>query len=279
MANSEIPNSEIPNSQTPSPQTPSPQTPQSKMPDSYKNPFDLTGKIALVTGAGKGIGKACVLALVRAGAHVIAAARTAEDLRTLAAEHPNDITTWEADVSEAAFLHRIAEIKRLDILVNNVGTNTPQAFLEVDPQVLDTMINLNVRTAFLVAQACARLMVKQRDGSIIHMSSQMGHVGAPDRTAYCMTKHAIEGLCKAMAVELAPLGVRVNTIAPTFIETPMTRPMFENPAFQRDVLSRIPMGKIGRVEDVANAVIFLASGAAGMVTGDSLKVDGGWTAR
>ena len=137
------------------------------------------------------------------------------------------------------------------------------------------MLDLNVRSAFLVAQAGARVMTRCGGGSIIHMGSQMGHVGAPNRTVYCMTKHAIEGLTKAMAVELAPQGIRVNSVAPTFIETPLTKPMFENPECHKDVLSRIPIGKIGQTEDVANAVVFLASPASGMVTGDSLKVDGG----
>ena len=165
------------------------------------------------------------------------------------------------------------------MLVNNVGTNTPQAFVDVDLDVLDAMLALNVRTAFVVAQAAARIMVSQGSGSIIHMSSQMGHVGAPLRTVYCMSKHALEGLTKAMAVELAPAGVRVNSVAPTFIETPLTRPMLDNPEFRKDVLSRIPLDRLGQVEEVAAAVVFLASPAASLVTGDSLKVDGGWTAR
>jgi NAD(P)-dependent dehydrogenase (short-subunit alcohol dehydrogenase family) len=148
----------------------------------------------------------------------------------------------------------------------------------VERETLDLILNLNVRSAFLVAQAAARVMVKQGSGSIINMGSQMGHVGAKNRTVYCMTKHAIEGLTKAMAVELAVLDIRVNSVAPTFIETPLTKPMFENPEFHQDVISRIPMGHIGQVDDVANAVLFLASPAANMVTGDSLKVDGGWTA-
>ena len=140
------------------------------------------------------------------------------------------------------------------------------------------MLNLNVRAAFLCSQAAARRMVKQGSGSIIHMSSQMGHIGAVKRTVYCMTKHAIEGLTKAMAVELAPQGVRVNAVAPTFIETPLTRPMLDDPAFKDYVTNQIPMGKIGQPQDVAAAVLYLASPASSLVTGDSLKVDGGWTA-
>ena len=140
------------------------------------------------------------------------------------------------------------------------------------------MLNLNIRSAFLTAQSATKVMVKQGSGSIIHMSSQMGHVGAKNRTVYCTTKHAIEGLTKSMAVELAPLGIRVNSVAPTFIETPMTKPMFENKDFTEDTLSRLPIGRVGTVDEVAAAVLFLACDASSMITGDSLKVDGGWTA-
>ena len=241
-------------------------------------PFDLKGKTALVTGAGKGIGRACVESLAAAGADVIAVARTESDLSSLVATAPDQITAWVADVTSDDFLARVEALDKLHVLVNNVGTNKPQPFVDVERDVLDNMLDLNVRSAFLVAQAGARVMTRCGGGSIIHMGSQMGHVGAPNRTVYCMTKHAIEGLTKAMAVELAPQGIRVNSVAPTFIETPLTKPMFENPEFHKDVLSRIPMGKIGQTEDVANAVVFLASPASAMVTGDSLKVDDGWTA-
>ncbi|MBT6125812.1 MAG: SDR family oxidoreductase [Halieaceae bacterium] len=246
--------------------------------DTPSSPFRLDKKRALVTGAGKGIGRACAQRLAKSGANVIAVARTEADLETLASAHPGLIEPWVADVTDEKFLQRIESLDRLDILVNNVGTNKPQPFTEVERETLDLILNLNVRSAFLVAQAAARVMVKQGSGSIINMGSQMGHVGAKNRTVYCMTKHAIEGLTKAMAVELAVLDIRVNSVAPTFIETPLTKPMFENPEFHQDVISRIPMGHIGQVDDVANAVLFLASPAANMVTGDSLKVDGGWTA-
>ncbi len=248
------------------------------MHDNTPSPFRLDNKHALVTGAGKGIGRACAQRLAESGASVIAVARTEADLESLASAYPGLIEPWVADVTNEGFLQRIESLEQLDILVNNVGTNKPQAFTEVERDALDSMLNLNVRSAFLVAQVAARVMVKQGSGSIINMGSQMGHVGARNRTVYCMTKHAIEGLTKAMAVELAPQGVRVNSVAPTFIETPLTKPMFENPEFHQDVISRIPMGHIGQVDDVANAVLFLASPAANMVTGDSLKVDGGWTA-
>ena len=242
-------------------------------------PYRLDGQMALVTGAGKGLGRACAEKLAQQGAQVIAVARTGTDLDTLTTTLPESIIPWTNDVSEDSFLQRLGELEHLDILVNNVGTNIPQAFVEVAEDALDRMLNLNVRTAFRVAQAATTLMLRQGSGSIIHMSSQMGHVGAPNRTVYCMTKHAIEGLSKAMAVELAPFGVRVNSVAPTFIETPMTRPMLEDPDFRADVLGRIPLDRLGQVDEVANAVVFLAGSGASLVTGDSLKVDGGWTAR
>jgi NAD(P)-dependent dehydrogenase (short-subunit alcohol dehydrogenase family) len=241
--------------------------------------FRLDNKIALVTGASKGIGRACALALVEAGARVIAVARTENDLDQLKAQHPQQIEVWVADISTDAFLQRLEALEHLDVLLNNVGTNTPEPFLEVELEALDRMLALNVRSAFRVAQAAARVMVGNDGGSIIHMSSQMGHVGASNRTVYCMTKHAIEGLTKAMAVELAPMGIRVNSVAPTFIETPMTRPMLDDPAFRHDVMAKIPLGRLGQVEEVANAVLFLAGPAASLITGDSLKTDGGWTAQ
>ena len=184
----------------------------------------------------------------------------------------------------AAMRDAFAGLGALDILVNNAGLNRPQPFLEVDEDTLDRLLDLNVRAAFLVAQAAARLMVaptgaKAGGGVIINMSSQMGHVGSErDRTVYVMTKHAIEGLTKAMAVELAPRGVRVVSIAPTFIDTPLVRPFFADPTFRQWVLDRIPLGRLGTVEEVASAVVFLASPAAALVTGSSLLVDGGWTA-
>jgi NAD(P)-dependent dehydrogenase (short-subunit alcohol dehydrogenase family) len=171
-------------------------------------------------------------------------------------------------------------LEQVDILVNNAGTNVPEPFLEVSEDNLDRMLAVNVKGVFLVAQAAARCMVERGEGgSIINISSQMGHVGAPRRTVYCATKHAVEGLTKAMAVELAPHKVRVNSVAPTFVETPMTKPLLEDETLREDTLSRIPLGRLGRVEDVTGAVLFLASPAAGLITGASLLVDGGWTAQ
>ena len=241
--------------------------------------FRLDGQIALVTGAGKGIGRACALALAGGGAKVIAVARTQADLDQLAADADGQIEGWALDASGEEILAKIEALEQLDVLVNNAGTNRPQPFLDVEDAALDLMLDLNVRAAFRVARAAARVMARQGSGSIIHMSSQMGHVGSPGRTVYCLTKHALEGLTKAMAVELAPQGIRVNAVAPTFIETPMTGPMLADPDFKAFVDRMIPMGKVGQVEDVAAAVLYLASGASGLVTGTSLKVDGGWTAQ
>lgn len=240
----------------------------------------IAGRHSLVTGAGRGIGRACALALARAGSQVIAVARTASDLEGLVAEGDGRIEAWLDDVTTDDFFARMDRLERLDILVNNAGTNRPLPVQEVDVATLDVMLNLNVRAVYRTSQAAARIFLKNnRGGSIIHMSSQMGHVGAAGRSVYCMTKHAVEGLTKALAVELAPRNIRVNSVAPTFIETPLTRPMFDDESFRRSVLESIPLGRLGQVDDVVGAVMFLASPAAAMVTGHSLRVDGGWTAR
>ena len=242
-------------------------------------PAVLDGQTALVTGAGRGIGRACAEGLADAGARVIAVARSEQDLGEIRAHSTNRIETWSADITDDAFIDRVQAIDGLSILVNNAGGNRPQAFVEVDTDSLDFVVDLNVRAAFRVAQAATQAMLSQStSGSIVNMSSQMGHVGSPKRTVYCMTKHAIEGLTKAMAVELAPHGIRVNTVAPTFVETPLTKPMLEDPEFRDFVMSRIPLGKLATVDDVVAAVLYLVSPGAGMVTGLSLKVDGGWTA-
>jgi NAD(P)-dependent dehydrogenase (short-subunit alcohol dehydrogenase family) len=185
------------------------------------------------------------------------------------------------DVTDSRQVEEAVEfLEQIDILVNNAGLNVPEPFLEVSEENLDRVLAVNVKGVFLVAQAAARRMVEHGEGgSIINVSSQMGHVGAPRRTVYCATKHAVEGLTKAMAVELAPHNVRVNSVAPTFVETPMTKPFLEDETIREDTLSRIPLGRLGRVEDVTGAVVFLASPTAGLITGTSLLVDGGWTAQ
>jgi NAD(P)-dependent dehydrogenase (short-subunit alcohol dehydrogenase family) len=237
----------------------------------------LEGKTALVTGASKGIGRAIALSLCEAGTHVIAVARSSENLDSLGTQLGDQGTIWAEDATSDTFLEKIAALQSLDILINNIGTNRPQPFVEVSDENLDVMLDMNVRATFRIAREAAKKM--GQGGSIVNMTSQMGHVGSPGRTVYCMTKHAIEGLTKAMAVELAPKGIRVNSVAPTFIETPMTKPMLDDPKFADFVKSMIPLGKIGQPEDVAAAVLYLCSDGASMVTGHSLLVDGGWTAQ
>lgn len=250
--------------------------------------FRLDGNIALVTGAGRGIGRACAIALAQSGAEVFLAARTRDQIEQAAAEIRASGGRAHAvfcDVTKSSELKKIvAAIPVLDVLVNNAGFNIPQPFVEVSEEHLDRLLELNVRAAFLVAQAAARKMLESperraRGGAIINMSSQMGHVGAVNRTVYCLTKHAIEGLTKAMALELAAHGIRVISIAPTFVETPLSKPMLARPEFGQWVRERIPLGQVGQPEDVAAAVVFAASPAASLITGTSLVVDGGWTAQ
>lgn len=238
---------------------------------------NLDGKTALVTGASKGLGRAIALALHKAGAHVIAAARASDDLESLGALLGDRGELWPVDATSDDFLQQIGRMTSLDILVNNLGTNRPQSFVEVSDENLDIVLDMNVRATFRIAREATKIMT--RGAAIVNMTSQMGHVGSPGRTVYCMTKHAIEGLTKAMAVELAPEGIRVNSVAPTFIETPMTKPMLEDPKFAAYVASMIPLGKVGQPADVAAAVLYLCGDGASMVTGHSLLVDGGWTAQ
>lgn len=250
--------------------------------------FRLDGRTALVTGAGRGIGRACALALAQAGAEVWLAARTRKEVEEGAeAIHAagGKARSISLDVTKSDEVRKaLRAIPVLDILVNNAGSNIPEPFVDVSEAHFDRLLDLNVRAAFFAAQAAARKMLeaperKARGGAIIHMSSQMGHVGAPNRSVYCLTKHALEGLTKAMALELAPHGIRVVSVAPTFIDTPMTQPMFARPEFSRWVHERIPAGRLGRLEEVAAAVVFAASPAASLLTGTSLVIDGGWTAQ
>ncbi len=243
----------------------------------------LDGRRALVTGAGRGIGVACAAALAQAGAHVVLVSRTAAEIAAVAEEIRADGGSAEPlvlDVTDSVSVRAaISRAAPFDVLVNNAGTNRPRPFLEVTEDDYDAIATLNQRAAFFVAQAVARRMVEEGvRGSIVHISSQMGHVGGARRSVYCMTKHGIEGLTKAMAIDLAPHGIRVNSIGPTFIDTPLTQPFFEDTAFRDDTLRRIKLGRLGTVEDLMGAVVFLASDAAALVTGTALVVDGGWTA-
>lgn len=245
--------------------------------------FSLAGKRALVTGAGRGIGLGAAAALAQAGAHVVLAARTLNEVEAAASVMRAQGLNAEAlslDVSDLPHMQEvIASLPAFDVLVNNAGTNKPSGFLEVTVENFDLVMSLNVRAAYFVAQAVARGMEKAgRGGSIIHISSQMGHVGGARRSIYCASKWAMEGFSKAMALDLAPLGIRVNTLAPTFIQTPMTKPFFEDEAFRASVLAKIKLGRIGEVEDLMGAIVFLASDASALMTGASLVIDGGWTA-
>ena len=238
--------------------------------------LDLQDKVVVVTGAGRGLGAACARAFAAEGARVIAVARTEADLQRLCAEQPQ-VTGWANDVTSPEFLTRLGGLERIDVLVNNAGFNDPKPIAEVATDTLDAILDLNVRSLYLATQTVLPAMRRHGTGCIINMSSQMGHVGAANRTVYCMTKHAVEGLTKALAVELAPEGIRVNSVAPTFVETDLTRPFLQQPEFAEHVRRMIPGGKLAQPEDVANAVVFLASGASAMTTGHSLLVDGGWT--
>lgn len=250
--------------------------------------FRLDGRTALVTGAGRGIGRAAAIALAYAGAEVWLMARTQSDLDSAVAEINSAGGRAHAmvcDLADSAAVNReIAALPTLDVLVNNAGTNIPEPFVKVSAVHLDQMLNLNVRAMFIAAQAAVKKMLELPErnvcgGVVINITSQMGHVGAPMRTVYCLTKHAIEGFTKALAVELAPHNIRVNSIAPTFLETPLTAPMFAKPEFAKWVMERIPLGRLGQLDEVAASVVFVASNAASLMTGASLIIDGGWTAQ
>ena len=245
--------------------------------------FRLDGKRALVTGAGRGIGLASAAALAQAGAHVTLAARSRDEIDA-AAQSFSDAgyraKAVQLDVTDLEAMRDVLQnAEPFEILVNNAGTNRPAPFIDVKVEDFDAVFAINVRAAFFVAQAVARRLVDAKSpGSIINISSQMGHVGGARRAVYCASKHAMEGFTKAMAIELGPHRIRINTLAPTFIETPMTKPFFENKDFRDDVLSKIKLGRLGQVEDLMGAVVFLASDASSLMTGSSMVVDGGWTA-
>ena len=236
-------------------------------------------KTILIAGAGKGIGLACAQMAAAHGANVIAVARTQTDLDELAKQYPNNITPWVMDVTSDAFFNRVKVLPVLHGLVNNAGINRVGSMEEQSTENIDAVIDLNIRTLYKISQAAITPMKRAESASIVNMSSQMGFVGSPNRTLYCMSKHAVEGVTKAMAVELAEHNIRVNTVAPTFVLTPMTKPMFEDESFKQFVYGMIPLGRLGKVEDVANSCTFLLSDLASMITGTSIKVDGGWTAR
>ncbi len=251
----------------------------------YLKKINLKKKYALVTGAGKGLGRACSIALAEAGATVIGLSRTQSDLDKL----QNDIKKVKGrlvkincDVMNYEDLKfKIKKIKRIDVLVNNAGTNIPEPFEKIQQKNMNYIVDLNLKAAFNVAQLVVKKMLKnkKKGGSIINMSSQLGHVGMTGRNVYNMTKFGIEGLTKGMGVELASRNIRVNAVAPTFVETPMVKRFFKNKKFKKLAIGNIPMGKAASESDVATAVCFLASDSAAMITGTSLLIDGGWTAK
>jgi NAD(P)-dependent dehydrogenase (short-subunit alcohol dehydrogenase family) len=251
------------------------------------DPWSLAGRVALVTGAGRGLGRGCALALAEAGATVVLVARTESELAAVAQEirerggvaHPHPADATDPDALAAAVEHA-ESVGDLRVLVTAAGTNRPGPSEDYALADWDALFHVNVRATFLACQRVARsLLSRGAGGSIVTMSSQMGTVGYPGRAAYCATKHAVEGLTKALAVEWAPHGVRVNAVAPTFVETPLTAQWLADPAFREEVVERrIPQGRLATVDDVTHAVRYLACDAANSVTGHVLRVDGGWTA-
>jgi NAD(P)-dependent dehydrogenase (short-subunit alcohol dehydrogenase family) len=249
--------------------------------------WSLSGRVALVTGAGRGLGRACAMEHARAGAAVVCVARSAGDLDEVVAAiraeggeanaHVADVTDAAAQAEAVAAAEALGDVR---VALACAGTNRPGPAREYPLEDWDALFAVNVRAAFVTCRAVGDSLLRRGvGGSIVTMSSQMGSVGYPGRVAYCATKHAVEGMTKALAVEWARDGIRVNAVAPTFVDTPLTRPYFEDPEFRDEVLERrLPTGRLATLDDVAHAVRYLACDASASVTGHTLKVDGGWTA-
>ena len=250
--------------------------------------YNLKNKTAIVTGAGKGIGRACAIALAEAGANLVIISRTKKDLHQVSKVIKKLKVKCKVYVCDITNYNQIKDIinkqTKIDILVNNAGNNIPEHFTKVKTKNMEYLVKINTIATFNLAQLCALKMLKSKNrkksgGAIVNMSSQMGHVGGPIRSVYNMTKFGLEGLTKGMSIDLAKYNIRVNTVCPTFVVTPMTKKFFKDKKFIKEVLGNIPLGRFAELSDVATAVVYLASDAASMITGTSLLVDGGWTAR
>ncbi len=249
--------------------------------------FDLSGKMAIVMGAGRGMGYQISLALARYGSDLVVCSRTISELEMVAEEargFGRTVLVQQMDICRNSEIERMVEesveaFGHIDILVNSAGVNIPQWAVDVTEDAWDKIMATNLKGLFFCTKAVGKVMIQQKRGKIINVSSQSGSVGLPQRAAYCSSKGGVNLLTKVLAIEWAQYNINVNAIAPTFIETPMTKPMFENEEFRSYALGNIPLGRVGKPEDVVGAVIYLASDASDLVTGHVLLIDGGWTAQ